>query len=352
VAGVRLLNGQGLLITDAVAQAILGVTGDLQVALQLFEESFRSSTRRDGNGDREVTELHRQVAEGARQTTIKEYIESHSRKRLRAENDNPKRTSGGVLLGSLKHPQFTVATYDGIGFGNIELLNSRSRQWHRLNFGAGERNRQGGLNITTPVAMFGADVFELKLNRLPGGDGSLFMPRGFFVNPNNQNVVMPDVSRRGRDDFVWLGSNNKRLQGINEEGNLRKIVDRQGRPSAPTSIPVMSPKMKTKGVKGSFYLDKGAAVLARAIGPAWEELIVRWFNRAVDESSGPVRERARKPGSVGLRNVGRLREAVASDLNRSKNDFREIINEGFYSTLNTGGDQFVKVNLDFFDDDF
>lgn len=108
--------------------------------------------------------------------------------RAGASDHSRRRYANGVLLAALESPELVRATYDGIAFPNISLLDARAAQWHRLNFGAGSGH--GSVN-----RIFSQSFGGLVLTGLGFSDESpsrpFTLPTGYWTAPRPGGAFYP-----------------------------------------------------------------------------------------------------------------------------------------------------------------
>jgi hypothetical protein len=84
------------------------------------------------------------------------------------------RLAGGVLRSALGRSDFFSATAEGLDWGNIDILNTAARDWHRIAFGAGGRG--SGINTQYQIDFEGMLMMIFGIDQGPSpGFG---MPEG------------------------------------------------------------------------------------------------------------------------------------------------------------------------------
>lgn len=149
-----------------------------------------------------------------------------------------RRDAGGKLLGCIASKDFYRATPNGIGFINTTLMDSRARQWHRLNFGA------------RPAGQYTPTRYEVRFGSLVAG------AFGFFDEEPSAGFGLPEG-----------GAFNAQRQFFGPRG---KQV------------------FPTKGIRAWNFLDAGVEEMSVRIGPAYEGLYNKWFESAYVKGKGPL----------------------------------------------------------------
>lgn len=317
ITNIVAVQGSAITIQSVLGQAIDNLTGDFAEAIQLFAGSLANNTRR--NRDVRLQRMHEGVARRGQQAMLQAYDISHPRRY--GYPYNPSRFAGGVLRQALSSPSMARGQYDGIIFGDTVLLDSRAKQWYRLNFGVGTKGASrargaGKRRGPTGIDLFNETVFRMSLkeNTISNSGDRLPMPPGFFIRPGDTTrfqgetgaaslsfdspsaAAMDSVPARrqqgkGKDFFLPVFSSNPSYGWLRTQPNFFR-----GR-------------KRTRGIAGSYYLDEGVRVIARELGPAWSNLISVWFDEAAQGiEASPVLKRSKKTGQEG--ELGRLNAVV------------------------------------------
>lgn len=214
--------------------AAVRTSTEVNEQVRAFAEALDNLTH---SSKSQLTQAHDQVARLMQRAMLTDYYKAKAQYGRNVPSYRlTTRDAGGKLESALRSRAFYRATHDGIGFVNTTLMNSRARQWHRLNFGARPRGSY------TPRA------YQARFGDLVAGTF------GFFDEEPSKGFAMP----RG----VW-----------NNEGAFY-----------PKGRRLVNP---TRGIKAWNFLDAGPRVLAERIGPAYDGLYRQWFASA-QKGKGPL----------------------------------------------------------------
>lgn len=315
-SGITAVQGSVITIQSVLNQAIDNLTGDFAEAIQLFAGSLANNTRR--NRDVRLRNMHQDVARRGQNAMLQAYKASHPRRY--GYPYNVSRNAGGVVQLALSDPRMVRGQYDGIIFGDTVLLDSRAKQWYRLNFGVGTKgaSRDRGSSKRrgpTGIELFNETVFRMSLrgNTISNSGDKLPMPPGFFLKPGDTS----GFSGIGAQSMSWMGSAEAEMNSVParpQQGKGKDYFYAVLRTDPSANFARSRPnffrgRKRTRGIAGSYYLDEGVRVIARELGPAWSNLISVWFDEAAREiEASPVLKKAKKTGQ--LSDISRLNAAV------------------------------------------
>lgn len=151
-----------------------------------------------------------------------------------------KRYAGGALKAALQDASFFEASPTSIQMIDVGVLNSRAKQWARLNFGAGAAGAASPGSRHFPLRISNLVVASLGLEA--GPRPSFLIPRGYFLGESHS------AARAGKDAFFLAG-----------EG--------------PTPEARSTEMMMTRGIRAEHFLDNGIAVIAQRLGPEYLEYV-------------------------------------------------------------------------------
>ena len=223
--------------------AAVEASTDVNAQVAAFAEALKHLNRHS-YARTQLAEVHTQIAKLMQQAVLTDYDKAKARYgRNLAPYRLSTRDAGGKLRRALGSAQMYRGTYDGIGFGNVSLLDNTARQWHRLNFGARPR---GNYTPTMYKARFGNLVVGAF-----GYQGE--SPSAGFGLPQS---------------FIW------------REGQLMRPRGKQ--------------VGATRGIKAWKFLDAAPRVLSERLGPAYDGLYRDWFVSA-QRGKGPLSKVADPP---------------------------------------------------------
>lgn len=238
------------LMRRALAAGLLDNTTVAREMAQALEQTVRASKNQMAN-------VHYQLGRLMQLNVEEAYQEA---KASRGRNLPPyrppflsresERDANGRMEAALSSPEFFRATYDGIGFGNVRLLDRTARQWHRLNFGAGDAAGPGARQY--PVRWQGLVLGTVGFT--DGPSRPFAMPRGIF----REGAFYPRGPR---------------------------------------------PIYRTRGIQAWHFLDAGPETLAREMGPAYEGVHRQWAASA-KRGVGPLTRIATATGAAHVRPTG------------------------------------------------
>jgi hypothetical protein len=237
-----------------------------------------------------VDKINTRVAQEGQKAMLRRYDETHEKrgdKKYRAGADEPyKRDAGGVLRAALASPNMYQATKDGIIFGDPQWLNSKARQWARLNFGAGERakdrlvrTRDNGKVFKLPktanatVRFFGS---ELKID-LGSPRPTWIVPAGIWSTVDLYGKPITATSGPG-PIFTPLGAlkkgEGKRGSRSGSQLNMQKRA--------------ITARQVSKGVAARGFLEAGAASISRNLPIAGVSYLLGIFEQSQDAALATI----------------------------------------------------------------
>jgi hypothetical protein len=237
-------NAGALYLTDAITTGVLEAGSRALQQMQAFVAGLATVTE----GSREqLREVHFQLGAEAQQATLLAYRVARAAGRMSGPYRLSARDAGGRLERAIASREFFRATYDGIGFGNEELLDATARQWHRLNYGAGEAAGDGSRVFSIHFGSAVSASLGLADTPSPG----FMLPKGFWRSPSGKFA-----ESGGRGDYFYP---NRRGPG-------------------PTP---------TKGIRAWHFFDAGIESIANNLGPAYDGLFRDWYASA-QRGLGPL----------------------------------------------------------------
>jgi hypothetical protein len=232
-----------LYLTDAVQ---VGVHDAGTRALQMMKAFAAALDKTTQSSRSQLTDVHYQLAREAQAATLIAYRRARGTGRMAGPYRLSQRDAGGKMDAAIESEEFIRATYDGIGFANNDVLDRMARQWHRLNYGAGEAAGAGPRQFT--VHWGSAITASFGLTDTPSS--GFMLPRGFWRDPSGKFL--------SRGEAGWFYPNRK----------------------GPGPTP-------TRGIRAWNFLDAGIESIANNIGPAYEGLYKDWFESAA-RGVGPL----------------------------------------------------------------
>lgn len=201
---VGALNDYGLKANAYLdAEFIFGITvdqiinnarsslGNMMQDFQTFSENYEKQVKQSR---KTFAAAHVRAAERAQAAILLRYDETHEGResyRTNPAEARLKRFAGGKLRRALSSPSFFQVSYNSVGLGNLDLLNSQAPQWARLNFGAGAAANSGS-KFSSGKGSGGyssnfSRFFNAGATRLvsqPGPRPGFTIPRGFWFDEN------------------------------------------------------------------------------------------------------------------------------------------------------------------------
>lgn len=282
-------------IVDTMA---VQVNSSAQAEMALFAESLRNQNRRDRDG--RVRQIHDKAGKLAQAATLRRFKASHPSRARKVRSNT--RMAQGALARAIASPGFYTARYDGVSFANRALLDSTAKQWYRLSFGAGRRGRATPDVRDHKIRFFGEIAGTLSLKGY-GPSAGFNMPAGLWVDdigrPAGKRIWTSDSgiqitfagghdpSRRGVSGDEFLAGGYRYFKDTDQDffsgpnvGSIRTAARRKSK----FLLDRASPRIPTKGIVGTNYLDAGVNVLAREIGTGWTVLMREWFQEAANDA--------------------------------------------------------------------
>jgi hypothetical protein len=221
-------------ILDQVAAALFTATSATAKTVAAFATGVRDGVPSLGT---EIEKVNAQVAQVVRAAIVEAYEASllgtpaYRTEALRARN---RRYAGGILREVLSSESFVSYDSRGLYIGNTAELDSRARQWRRLNYGAG--GRAGG----------GAEDVELRWSN------QLF----FLEEPGAARPAFRIPAG------VWFGREFYPTSELQDRSRLASHVGgRSSRAAAGRGGVAQRPRM-TRGIRGTHWLAAGLRAAA------------------------------------------------------------------------------------------
>lgn len=328
-------------VNFSMRQFMLGaadrVDASIRTEVQLFAELTRGTITR--NYESRIKTVHREVGQHAIDKIVAAYnTRSGQRKSgsYRTDDSGPGgrsyRDSGKVLLKALQDPRMFRVARDGIDFLDPAFLDSRARQWYRLNFGAGAAGGRTRKGSTARMTMFGKRVGgDISLNRF-GPSRPFTMPAGFWVD-GTAGRLMKWTKNAKKDHFYMApppwGRSGYATRALAKAQDTERVVQEVYR-NRHRSIHYDKKKHYqqdtlseqglrsfirtrgtwTKGIRGSRFLDEGVYQLAKELPLAYAQLYKEWFNTYSTSGKGPVSSRRiqERFSAANIISAGRLAE--------------------------------------------
>lgn len=238
---------------DIIPQVVAAAMEGPRRAAQAVIAFAMAAEQRMGNMGDKLMEAHSQVAVAAQKAVLVAYDAARDRSERTKEpyrtdpvDERNRRYAGGILREALDSAEFSVATEDGILFANTEMLNSRARQWHRLNFGAG----QGGQPRTFQVTWGSMAAFSIGMEDEEPSPG-FRLPAGYWIEPGGE--------------FYPIGELEE-MPGAPMKRTRRTATYTEGGP--------------TRGIPAEEWLDAGVQRIAQLLPPAYNNVYREVFEEA------------------------------------------------------------------------
>lgn len=276
-AGNHLLSGVMEGVAAAIREAEREASKTARELARAIEDGMLTPAERQ--------RIHQSVGEAAQQAVLASYRQSfrggvqRSKPGYRAHSDSKwQRYAGGRLYAALADPGFFEATPEGLFFINTTLLNSRAKQWARLNFGAGTR---GSGSLPPQQVSFGGLVigaFGLNEGARPGFE----IPTGYFLGEaGSAEFYLAGTGPRARkNELKVTGRRAKRYENVTSDspGSAYRANVGHHRESAPSGARWVKRK-KTGGIRSRNFLDRGVTRIADP-----QRGVFAQYERALDES--------------------------------------------------------------------
>jgi hypothetical protein len=246
-------------IIDQVAAAIFTATSATAKTVSAFATGVR-------NGlsvlDREVEKVHAQVAETVRNAIVEAYENSllgTPAYRTQAIHSNNIRYAGGILRSVLASKDFVSYDSRGLYIGNTEELDSRARQWRRLNYGAGGAAEEGG-RAGIVALRWSNQQFLLEE---PGAARPAFrIPGGRWIG----QAFYPVSELQARANLVSRAA-GRSLGEMSARGRAAS------RASGVSSV-LQAPRM-TRGIRGTHWLAAGLMTAAEELPKGYTQAFTK-----------------------------------------------------------------------------
>ena len=274
---IRQVHAEGLrnlqtFTTRAIVSEVAAKSSfEVAQAMSLYGEVLRSNYR---NRRGRMTRINKEVGLDAQQRTLDAYDKRVNRKKTPAYRANAsgkwKRYAGGRMRKAIADPQFFRASYDGIFFGNQNVMDRQAKQWFRLNFGAGPRAKSGPYRAGEyRLRFFGEATGAPVTLRGYGTAAGYSMPKGLFLNPT---TGVPRKLGGSRGDIFHPRALPLRTRFQVPSDFAGKIWS--GGP--------------TQGFGGFHFLDSGMKRIAQIWPIGITRMIQEWVEEAGDAGTGPV----------------------------------------------------------------
>lgn len=188
------------------------------------------------------------------------------------DSGRQKRYSNGQMLRALQSPEMFRAASDGLDFINAAFLDTKAKQWYRLNFGAGAQGRNEKADLES-MTFFGQTLPGISLGEFQPGPKfmipyGVFSETAFARTPDGDdrrkipNRVRRSKSLRGQPFYLLAPPQN-------EEGGSGQVW------------------FPTRGIEGKRFLEAGISSLNAEFPKAAE----RYAISLIEEASGQVKLR-------------------------------------------------------------
>lgn len=244
------------------------------------------------------------IGSEATKATVNRYKKVHASRRrgtsaepYRANESGPMhRYAGKVLENALSSKAMYLARPDGLSFVNVSFLDSRAKQWARLNFGVSPRGDGGG--IQGDLGQFQKNVKGLSRNLS-------------FGNVQTSYGDVKKIETDIRFGFSSIGPRDPMVmpQGLWYQGGFtRGGPDRTRRgfdqfsPGGPKIT--RGSKVTTQGVAAWGFLNAGVAVIANNVPSTIQGLVIQGIQEAFEGNTSQLAVKAKVP-------VAQINEIVA-----------------------------------------
>lgn len=234
-------------VRTAVAQA--SIAANATPAIKKFADQIALYASGKG-GSRSIATTNERLAKGMQTAVLQSYTERVLRQKKHPSYRIGDRYSGGALARALRAPGMFVGSYNGIAFGETNILSQEAKHWARLNYGAGAKVSQYAPASVT-LTLFGT-------------------PLGVLVDdsPKRRAFIIP----RG----IWVGD---AAEGSHD-------VFGSATPGFyPTS---RKPYKITKGIAARRFFDAGLVYLGANMTFAYEDLMISWGKQAAADAARAV----------------------------------------------------------------
>jgi hypothetical protein len=248
-------------VAAALKEAGTGASRQLQAVAEVFDRRLA-----DPN---DLQALHQKIGLLAQDSVQRSYDQvvtaregwaGRQHYRAGATDWHTRRFANKVLRKALGDAEFFEATADGIDFVNVDFLNRKAAQWHRLNFGAGSVGGGSGAHFqitwgTVVSASLGYDEPE---------SAAFVLPRGIFMGP--EGPVPAGAFAPGSDMFYPSGE--AKAAGLPMRNQTRRV-------------------RMTRGIEARNFLDAGLRRIARELPVGYGQLYREWWGQA-QTGAGPL----------------------------------------------------------------
>lgn len=262
------------IVADAAAQA----QGEVAKILGLYGKALTSQYR---NRRKRMTTINRKVGEDAQRFSLQAYEARVNQKNTPAyratANGKWHRYAGGKMKKAISDPEFFRAAWDGVYFGNSNVMDRHAKQWYRLNFGAGPKGSTGPYKAGEyRLRFFGeASGAPVSLREYRPSE-AYYMPRGLFLN---RNSAIPQKLGASRGDVFHprrAPATQFSQRGARSIRSNRDIIGKEWRGGL------------TAGFGGFHFLDAGVKRIAATWPIGLTRMIQEWVDEADRVGTGPV----------------------------------------------------------------
>lgn len=278
---------------EMVAAAAESASGAVAERLQQINAFYADAQR---SRRRALATAYDQVGQEAVKATVRAYDARHKPGDPYRANASGKmrRDAGGKLRSALASPNMYLAGPDGIAFVNEDWLDSRARQWYRLNFGAGSRGAEGDRPKSYRMKFLNQQT-NLGVSLGAFQPSAPFrMPAGIFLDGGEP--IARDKGRRGLDEFAPANYVKRNMPDIH--GSIR--YDRAG---------------FTKGIEASNFLDRGVQTIAREFPNVTTEFVLSELRRSI-ESGGSKGAPAK--AAIDLDDMNKIVRQIKKEMRKNK----------------------------------
>lgn len=233
------------MVTEATGDTYRGATPFFRAVSESVTKSVQSRT--------EFRLANERLAEHAQQAVLESYEEEvEGRKEVGSYRIGDNRLSGGLLRNALTRRGMFVGTFEGIAFGNEDILDNEAGHWARLNYGAGSGRNLTPVSTTLRIGSRSVGITTLKGPTSNEGTKAFRLPVGYWTS----------------GEFYPLGK--------------RKVG-------------------KLLAVQARRFLDAGVHAIADNIDEVYFDLVADLLDKAARESRGAGMKITVTPQQLGLR---------------------------------------------------
>lgn len=230
-----LLTGLTIEISNNMRKA---VARGAQGSGKAFAAFVRASEIGDGS---DIADKHQKIAHQMKTAVLKEY-DATVEARKKQSYVTATRLSGR-MRSALNNDIHYESDAGGIHFINGPAMSKEAAHWKRLNFGAAPRQNEAAGSRRVPLRLFGRSLFNIGFRI--GPQPAFMLPAGFF---RGTAPGVPSAEFRGAQT---------------------------GNPFFVNSKSPYQPELAS-GIEGRHFLEAGIDVMAKEMGPAYEDLLRKW----------------------------------------------------------------------------